>query len=462
MMRLGIRGRLTAWYGVTLAVILLGFGLTVYFLMRHSLFARLEYALGEELIEMQKEVELAHDLADLQTQFRVRFGRHANYEFEVTREAGESLFHSERLGVSRLRTVVFSPQPRTRVSQTQSLLNLGDYLVAGDFVDSPHGPLVLQVAMPLEAIRADLRTLLWVLFTSGPLALLTALAGGNWLARTALVPVERITATANEITARHLDRRLEVPPTDDELSRLSDTLNRMINRLQHSFEEMRRFTADAAHELRTPLAVIRNQAEVARRAARSPEEYQRVLDSVIEETRHLSLLADQLLQLCRADADLTRQDRQPLALDELLVEAAESFIPAARHKEITIDLNLAESIVTTGDSVQLRQLWRNLLDNAVKYTPNNGLVCISAFHRGQHAVVEIVDNGIGIPAEHLPHVFDRFYRVDSSRHRDTGGAGLGLAICRAIVDSHGGDIQIDSTPGHGTRVTVVLKNYVSV
>jgi two-component system heavy metal sensor histidine kinase CusS len=471
MIPLGVRGRLTAWYGLLLSVILVVFSLVVYLLMRQSLYARIEFELDEELVELRKEVTLASDKTDLLRQLELRFGQHFSYEYEVSDVDGASLFISDRIrNTAGLRTSGFResglklPDSATNklesysatLIEAQRLPGLGEYLVAGQVVSSRHGPLIVQVATPLATCHADLRGLLTVLLTAIPLALVVALGFGYALARTALLPVARITAAAKGMTAQHLDRRLEVSPIDDELSQLARTLNQMMDRLQRSFEEIRRFTADAAHEIRTPLTVIRNEAEVTLRTVRSPEVYQETLSSIIDETRHMGQFADQLLLLCRADADLNCE-QESVPVDIGLADAVDSLGHLARQKQIQIELMLDESHSVMANSLQLQQLWRNLIENALKYTPTMGQVWITLKGDAERVVVTIADNGIGIPAEHLPHVFERFYRVDPSRQRASGGAGLGLAICQAIVSNVGGEIRIESPVGQGTKVTVVLK-----
>jgi two-component system heavy metal sensor histidine kinase CusS len=462
-MRLSVRGRLTAWYGLVLGVILVLFSAVVYLLMQQSLYARIEFELDEELVELRKEVILAIDKPDLLRQLELRFGQHFSYEYEVSDAAGTRLFISDRirnsdgLGTSRFHHQLsngINGGAQTMI-ETQSLTEMGEYRVAGQIVESKHGPLIMQVATPLATCNVDLRGLLTVLLTAGPLALIVALGFGYGLARTALLPVAQMTAAAKQMTVQHLARRLDVSPVDDELSQLATTLNLMMDRLQRSFEEIRRFTADAAHEIRTPLTVIRNEAEVILRLPRSPEQYQRTLHSIIDETLHMAHFADQLLMLCRADVDMNRkQSVVPLDLD--LADAVESLGPLARQKQIQIDLSLDESLYVIAASFQLQQLWRNLIENAVKYTPERGQVRIASKSDSDSVIVTVADTGIGIPPEHLLHVFERFYRVDPSRQRNSGGVGLGLAICQSIAEGLSGEIHIDSTVGQGTCVTVKL------
>jgi heavy metal sensor kinase len=301
-----------------------------------------------------------------------------------------------------------------------------------------------------------LRELVTVFLALGPVALAFAVGGGYWLARKALSPVDRMAATAAEITATRLDRRLVEPATLDELGHLARTFNTMISRLQRSFDEVRRFTADAAHELRTPLAVMRTEAEVALRSQRSPDRDARVLENLVEEIERLSRLVSQLLFLCREDTGVGTNNFQTVRLDNLVRDVVDHIEVAAKEKGLDLQATLVDACDIKGDPDRLRQLFFNLLDNAIKYTPPGGSITVESRPVQGRVHVAVTDTGIGIPGEHLPHVFERFYRVDSSRSSIIDGNGLGLAICFSIAESHSGRLAIESTPGIGTRVTVLL------
>jgi two-component system, OmpR family, heavy metal sensor histidine kinase CusS len=328
--------------------------------------------------------------------------------------------------------------------------------LASRVVESPSGPLVIQAAVTLAPNVRALRELVAVFLTIGPVALVSALGGGYWLARKALSPVDRMAATAAEITATRLDHRLTEPDANDELGYLARTFNAMIARLQRSFDEVRRFTADAAHELRTPLAAMRTEAEVALRSPRSADRDTRVLENLLEEIERLTRLVSHLLFLCREDTGVDAGDFQTVPLDVVLRDVGDHMAVAAREKGVVLVVDLRRPCKVKGEADRLRQLFFNLLDNAIKYTPSGGKVTVDADSSNGQASVTVSDTGIGIPADHLPHVFDRFYRVDSSRSQETDGTGLGLAICRSIAESHSGRLEIDSTFGSGTCVTLVL------
>ena len=263
-------------------------------------------------------------------------------------------------------------------------------------------------------------------------------------------------ADADQITASRLDRRLEIPNPDDELGRLGATLNSMIGRLERSFEEIRRFTADAAHELRTPLTVMRNVAEVALRSPRQPEQYCRVLGDMLEEVERLTRLAEQLLFLCREDAGLIPLSATMMRLDDLVRDAVEHMGVVAEAKGLTLQCDHPEACPIRGDADHLRRLHFNLLDNAIKFTPAGGMVSVTLERSDGEARVIVEDAGVGIPPEHLPHVFERFYRVDPARNGEVEGTGLGLAIAQSIAEAHGGSIEMESTVAVGTRAILTL------
>lgn len=454
MNRLNIRWRLTLWYGGVLAVVLACFGTAVYFIMRHHLLQRIDAGLTEELAELEAVVARHDNAAALKRRLSERFTRHEGYEFQVTTAASRPLFLSQEISASPL------PVPDVTSSRSDAAwanVTLGDsghWRVASRSVPGPDGKLVIQAARSLARYDHELGELLAVLLVTGPVTLVVALGGGYVLARRALAPVDRMTRTAQQITAEKLDQRIEVANPDDELGQLAATLNAMIERLERSFQEMRRFTADAAHELRTPLTVLRNETEVALRAPRSPEEHRRVLENLLEETERLSRLADRLLFLCRQDAGLQPSSHAPVRIDELLGEVAEHMRAVAESRGVSLTLDHLPAAEVEGDADQLRRLFYNLLDNALRYTPEGGTVAVAGRVSGESVVLSVCDTGSGIPPAHLPHVFERFYRVDAAR--SDNGSGLGLSICKAIVEAHGGTINVQSTIGEGTEVRVHL------
>jgi heavy metal sensor kinase len=237
---------------------------------------------------------------------------------------------------------------------------------------------------------------------------------------------------------------------------LTQTINAMIARLERSFLEIRRFTADASHELRTPLTIIRTDVEVALDKHLSPEEYRDLLGSILEECERLTRLIEQLLALAREDAGAGATAFQALDLSALIEQVVEDMRPLAEARGLALLIAVNARLSIAGDESRLRQVFYNLLDNAIKYTPEGGAIAVRAQWADRIPVVTVRDTGIGIPPEHLPHVFDRFYRVDKARSRAQGGTGLGLSIARGIIEAHGGHIELASTPGQGTTCIVTL------
>ncbi len=455
MSGLSIRWRLTLWYGAVLATVLAVFGATVYLMMRQALLARTGTGMSMESTEVAEEVGRSRDRATLGTWLERRFSRHPGYDIQVSTHEGEALFRSERIKANGL------PKPSGPPSSEQPTFESfagesGHARLLNRVVPGPDGPLILQIAASLSADDHELNELLTVMLLSGPLALALALGGGYVLARHSLAPVDRMAAEADQITATHLDRRLDVPNPDDELGRLGMTLNGMISRLERSFEETRRFTADAAHELRTPLAVMRNIAEVALRSPRDQEHYRRVLGDVLEEVERMTRLAEQLLFLCREDAGLVPLAMKGMRLDELMREVTEHMSVVAEAKGLTMESRDLARCPVRADADQLRRVLFNFLDNAIKFTPAGGTIRVGLNTSDRNACLTVSDTGVGIPAEHIPHVFERFYRVDPARGQESSGTGLGLAICRSVAEAHGGHVRIESEVGRGTRVILMI------
>ena len=280
-------------------------------------------------------------------------------------------------------------------------------------------------------------------------------SAGPSLARVALRPVDEMTRTARRITAEDLSRRVERPGTGDEMERLAETLNGMLARLEAAFTQTRRFAADAAHELRTPLAALRGGIEVALRAERTPEEYRRVLASSLEEVERLIRLAEDLLLLSRSSAgpDVTRA---PVDLEPLLLDVFDVGARLGQAAAVSVRTDAMAPATVRGDATALRRAVLNLVENAIKYTPPGGKVELALTTGDGMAVITVSDTGIGLDPADADRIFEPFVRLDAARARDTGGAGLGLAIARSIAVAHGGTLTVESRPGAGSRFVLRL------
>jgi heavy metal sensor kinase len=310
--------------------------------------------------------------------------------------------------------------------------------------------------MSLESLYVTRRRFLLIMAGVLPLGLLLAGGGGWLLARRALAPVDRMTEAARRISAAHLAERLEESGADDELDRLASTLNAMLGRLDVAFRQIRQFSADASHELQTPLTILKGELEVALRAPRSPEAYQDHLRSALEEVDRIARLVEGLLLLARADAGVLRMDRKPVDLAQLVEDVYQQVKVLADSRDITLDLGVLEPLTIHGDYDRLRRLLLNLVDNGIKYTPHGGRVSLTLQCQNTWAALQVSDTGIGLAPEEQERVFQRFYRAAEARDQSQEGSGLGLCIAQSIAEAHGGTMHIDSCRGHGSTFTVFL------
>lgn len=448
MTRLSIGWRLTLWYGSLFALALLLFGGIVYAVFSRTLLVEIDRAIAEELVEIEKVVRESPDRQALQRRLYDEFGPHELYVIQVVTPAGDLFFQNDNARQE------LPPRMPADTGEFRSVrLSSGrEFRGRSLAATGPAGSFLIYAADSLDVRRDAVNELLIAMLCTAPAVVAAGMAGGWWMSRRALAPIDGMIGTVRQITADRLDRRVPVANPDDELGRLAATFNSMIARLERTFDEMRRFTADAAHELRTPLSVLRSEAEVVLRADRTPEQYRRTLQNQVEEVERLSRLADQLLFLCREDGRNHPAVASSVRLDQLLEQLAEDIRPLAEERSLSLDVTRLEPCLVVCDVERVRRLFFNLLDNAIKYTPTGGRIQMALHGRGAVCRAVIADTGVGIAPEHQGHIFERFYRVESSR--TTPGFGLGLAICRSIAESHGGTIRVNSVPGEGTTVEV--------
>lgn len=330
-------------------------------------------------------------------------------------------------------------------------------LVAGLHFQAQGGAnYLVEVGTLLDPVGTMLNHLFLQLIVGLPVAAVIITAGGYLLVRRALIPVEKITRAAERITQHNLSERLPVSQTGDELERLSISLNRMIGRLDDAFQNSKRFVADASHEMRTPLTILRGELENLIEDPRLDAEIRERAASMFEEAVRLSRIVDQLFMLTRLDAGEAQAEWSRFDLGALAKNTAEQLSLLAEDKHISIICDAHQSVPVEGDPARLKQVVVNLLDNAIKYTRENGRIQLRVQAVNGHAIMEVEDNGVGIPREALPHVFERFYRVDQTRSGDFEGAGLGLSIAKAICSAHGAEIEVTSVPSVGSCFRVKL------
>jgi heavy metal sensor kinase len=315
---------------------------------------------------------------------------------------------------------------------------------------------IVEVGAPTMRIRAMLDHLLILLSLGLPVVLVAAIGGGLLLVQRALSPVEQIAHKAEQITQHNLSDRLPVARTGDELERLSLSLNHMIGRLEDAVQNSKRFVADASHELRTPLTVLRGELENLAKDRGLDADAHEMIGSMLEEVERLAKIVEGLVALSRLDAGEAKAEWVQFDLAELAATTADQMSLLAEDKKISVACNSKQAVIVEGDRARMKQVIVNLLDNAIKYTPGGGAIQINVARQNGHAVLDVADNGIGIPNDALLHVFERFFRVDKARSRDEGGAGLGLSIVKSICAAHGGEVCADSAPGKGSRFRVKL------
>lgn len=314
---------------------------------------------------------------------------------------------------------------------------------------------IAQMAQPLSRVQQQVDALMPILIYAAGVLLAVAAVGGWILAGRALKPIDEITRRARQITVHDLSQRINLD-REDELGRMAETFDDMIARLEEAFERQKRFTSDASHELRTPLTVMQAELGLALARPRTPAEYRQTLASMDEEVGRLSAIVNDLLTLTRIDVDPAGMQHQPVALHELLAGLAKSVRVVAAERGIGVQVDHLDQVAIVGDATRLRQLFSNLLDNAVTYTGPGGTVAIALERTREGSRVRISDTGIGIATEHLPRIFERFYRTNAARECNAHGTGLGLAISRSVVQAHHGDITVESAPDQGTTFVVTL------
>ncbi|MGO9480712.1 MAG: sensor histidine kinase, partial [Candidatus Kryptoniota bacterium] len=324
---------------------------------------------------------------------------------------------------------------------------------------------LVQVASSTATLDESLLELRIILFIAVPLTILAAAFGGFYTAKKAFDPIDRIIRTAQSISAKHLDKRLDIGKVNDEITRLSSTLNDMFDRIEEAFKLQKQFTADASHELKTPLTILLGEIEVALNNPRTADDYQNILKSAVEEIRRITNIVDDLLTIARLESGQLRFQKQPIRLDELLLDAISRASGYASQHSLSINYEVlnrsaheSEEVFVEGDRDKLLSVFINLLDNAIKYSRRDSTIKVVQIIEEKLARLEIIDNGIGISAQNVPHVFDRFYRADKSRSANgsEGGSGLGLSISKFLIEAHGGTITLESVEGEGTIVVVRL------
>jgi heavy metal sensor kinase len=455
MKSLHIRVRLTAWYSLILALSIAVSGSIAYFAMSHSINAAIDAGLRHRLdgirtIIARTAPQGRDAIADELNEYDE--GQGGRGLVSVTDENGGVLYASAGMAALNMADErVWEAKP------FYANLHGDEFRVLREAINVAGKTYDIEIAIYTEDFDRATDRFQKVLYSIAPAFLLLAALGGYWISRRALAPVEKIIGDARRIGVTSLSERLTVSDTGDELERLADTLNEMLARLEASFQRVIQFTADASHELRTPISVMRTNAEITLRKPRTESEYREALSQILGETENLSRLVEQLLDLARADSGAAALAMTRTNLSQALQKASRQAQVLAEQKELKITAQLPEQPVwVQGDAAALERLFLISLENAVKYTPSGGHVDVRLKSQDSFAITEIRDSGIGIAANDIPHIFERFYQADPSRSRENGGHGLGLAIGRWIAQTHGGDISVESEISKGSLFQIRL------
>lgn len=456
--------RLVAWYAGWLAVIFLLLCALLYFDLRRFL----ENDLRES--QSRRARQIANTLlvhvkqtgeAAVASQTKDWYEPEINDRFiRITRANGTLVYVSEApkdQSFDPAEVPMSAPSSEPEFSRKLKLSGGNTLLIAGlNFKSSGNPDYLVEFGSLLDPVETMLNHLFLQLALGLPLAVIIITAGGYLLVRRALTPVEQITRAAERITQHNLSERLPVSSTGDELERLSISLNRMIARLDDAFQNSKRFVADASHDLRTPLTILRGELEHLAEDARLDAELRDRAGSMLEEVVHLGKIVEQLFTLSRLDAGEAQTEWTRFDLAELAKTTVEQMNLLAEDKGVSIACDARQPVPVKGNPVRLKQAVVNLLDNAIKYTPEKGAIQLRVFAANGHALLEVEDNGIGIPPDALPHVFERFYRVDKARSAESESAGLGLSIVKSICTAHGAEVEAQSSVGRGSCFRVRL------
>jgi heavy metal sensor kinase len=480
-----IRAKLTMWYALILLSALVVFALVAYTYSSRNLGDNLDRSLRHEVRWVKNFIEQKSNKVKPSKKFskKKKISTEQSSEDTISEDEGELNDSDDEIWDQIYEHALRNPKKTLievtdkkgavifrSASVSEDSLMIGDVLrdtVKISTIRSEKGEelrvaatasenIRIYVAYPLAELGEVLDNLFSIFLILIPIALAISIGGGWFLAYKSLKPVDDVTRTARQITAQNLDQKIPVRDVDDEIGRLISTLNEMISRLRMSFDQIKQFSIDASHELRTPLTIMRGEVEIALSHNKTQEEYREVLVSNLEEILRLSAIIDNLLTLSKADLGKQIVNFQEVDLKALIAELYEDTEILAMKKDIALTMTGNDEVAVIGDRLRLRQLFLNLIDNAIKYTPQNGTVSISIERKDDNACVKIIDSGIGIPEEDKSKIFGRFYRVDKGRSRELGGSGLGLSIAKWITELHNGIIEVESQLDKGSTFTVYL------
>ena len=478
-----LRFKLTLWYVLILGILLISFSSFLYLTLSRSLYRDVDHKLRSlaELIASESTSPISKfGFGNIDQALEATMNLKPIGKFiQVLDESGRIGRTSENLKSVQLPISLNALRNGSKGLVTyetnHSLGNTPLRIITYPVKENNQVTKMIQVASSLEDVEDALNTLLIILIVTVPSILMIASLGGQFLANKALKPVDRVTQTARMITSQNLNQRIQTLKVKDEISRLIDTFNEMISRLDQSFRQIKQFTTDASHELKTPLTILKGEVEVALRKKRPLHEYEQILESNLEEIDRMSKIVEDLLLLSKADIGEIRLNREDIHLTRFISGLTEQMKILAQPKNIRIEIsNHQNEIHVFGDTLRMRELFINLIENGIKYTEAGGSILITLTKEtdgslspltpkekkaATFAKITVADTGIGIAKEDQEKIFNRFFRVDKARSREQGGSGLGLSICKWIVEAHQGEITVESEPGKGSSFIVRLPLY---
>lgn len=463
MRPLTLRTKLTLFYSITVSVLLTGFALIYY----RVLSVGLERELNQEVLDRtsglrgylrfdEGQPTFAYDPNDAD---EVAFINAATRYYQIYEiRTGAMLSGSDELRASG---IIFPPADIAHYAQNApGFVDLhtdqGRLRLRNEILPVHGDPCLLFVGASLQPVEDTLDSFLKALAWLIPSGVLLAAIASWFMAGKALEPVGALGRAAGNIVVSHLNRRLPLRGTNDELDTLASQFNETLARLEKAVGEMKQFTASISHELRTPLAVLRGEAEVALMQGGSAEQYRRVLSSQLEEFDKLTQMINQLLTLARAESGEVQVEKQPVDISAMVKTLVEDLEPVATSKDLQLACDCEPQVLVTADPAWMERIVLNLVDNAIKFTGPGGHLSVGISRDGDQVILDVRDEGVGIPQEDLPHIFERFYRADPSRSNRADGAGLGLSLVKWAVDQHGGSIAVESVLGRGSRFVVRL------
>lgn len=459
MKNLPIGLRLTIWYVAIFTLGELVFGASMWFILRKNLYDIVDDSLESQVEDLKSFLDSQKPDASvlkLKEEVAETYGiEHSGDYLAVYLETGDEIYRSDFLKVhpemllppGQIRRPIF----RSRHAEHRHFRFVFQQLAASNRVYT------VEMGIPADDAVQTIYQFRNYLLMFAPVLLLLSAGGGYWMSRRALAPVDVLVRTAREVGGGNLNARLPKLRTGDELQRLSDTLNEMLERIEAAFLRITQFTADASHELRTPVSLIRTEAELALRRSRNEAEYKESLQHILLEAERTTSLIEQLLALARADSGREVLQLHPVDLDEIAHDRLASWQQVANLRQVQFSAQIAQApAIVLGDPTMLRRLIDILLDNAFKYTPSPGTVSLALESRLDQVLISVRDSGCGIADEDQPKIFERFFRVDKARSRAEGGTGLGLAIADWIVKQHRGAIVVESRVGEGSVFRIEL------